>query len=97
QFIHRLGAYALLALAIWHAVSAWRAEPGSTHLRRALVLLALVIAQAAIGIMTLLMVVPLGWALAHHAFAIVVLGFAAAHWRGTKGAYPMPDVVEIRS
>ncbi|MEX0955732.1 MAG: COX15/CtaA family protein [Rhizobiaceae bacterium] len=97
QFIHRLGAYALLVLAIWHAVTAWRAEWDSTHARRALVLLALVVAQAAIGITTLLLVVPLGWALAHHAFAIVLLGFAAAHWRATKGAYPMPDAVEIRT
>jgi cytochrome c oxidase assembly protein subunit 15 len=97
QFVHRVGAYALLALAIWHAIAAWRAEPGSTHARRALVLLALIVAQAAIGITALLLVVPLGWALAHHAFAIVVLGFAAAHWRATKGAYPMPDAVEVRT
>jgi cytochrome c oxidase assembly protein subunit 15 len=97
QFVHRIGAYALLALAIWHAVSAWRAEPRSTHARRALVLLALVLAQAAIGITALVLVVPLGWALTHHAFAIIVLGFAAAHWRATKGAYPMPDAVELRT
>ena len=97
QFVHRLGAYALLILAIWHGVSAWRAQPGSTHARRALVLLTLIVAQAAIGIATLLLVVPLGWALLHHAFAIVVLGFAAAHWRATKGSYPLPDAIEVRT
>jgi heme a synthase len=95
QFIHRLGAYLLLAASIWHAIAAWRAESGSTHARRALVLLALIVAQAAIGITALVLVVPLGWALAHHAFAIVVLGFAAAHWRATKGSYPMPEAIAV--
>jgi cytochrome c oxidase assembly protein subunit 15 len=26
----------------------------------------------------------------HQGMALVVLGFAAAHWRGTKGEYPLP-------
>lgn len=90
QFTHRLGAYALFALAIWHAVSSWRREPATPHARRAVLFAGFVTAQAAIGITTLLLVVPLGWALLHHAFAIVVLGFAVAHWRGTKGPYPLP-------
>jgi cytochrome c oxidase assembly protein subunit 15 len=94
QFMHRLGAYMLFALAIWHAVAEWRAGPGSTHARRAIVLLVLVTGQAAIGIATLLTVVNLHAALTHHAMAIIVLGFAAAHWRGTRGAYPaQTDVV----
>lgn len=88
QFVHRMGAYVLLAAAVWHVFSVWRIAPSTTHARRSVVLLAMIIAQALIGITTLVLVVPLGWALAHHAFAIVVLGFAAAHWRGTKGAYP---------
>lgn len=87
QFVHRIGAYTVLALSIWHVIAAWKAEPGSTHARRTVVLLGMVIVQAVIGIMTLLLVVPLSWALLHQAFALVVLGFAAAHWRGTKGAY----------
>jgi heme a synthase len=89
QLVHRLGAYTLLALAVWHAVETWRSDPGTTHARRALVLLALVTIQAGIGIATLVLVAPLGWALAHQAFALVVLGFAAAHWRGAKGSYPV--------
>ncbi|WP_309086568.1 COX15/CtaA family protein [Chelativorans sp.] len=89
QFVHRLGAYALLLLALWHAVATWRTEPGSTHARRAVLLFLLVCGQAAIGIATLLMVVPLGWALAHQGAALVVLGFATAHWRATRGAYPL--------
>jgi len=90
QFLHRLGAYFVMAAALWHALAARRAEPGSPHAHRALLLLGLVTLQAALGIATLLLVVPLDLALAHHGFAMVVLGFAAAHWRGTKGAYPLP-------
>lgn len=88
QFIHRLGAYALLAVAIWHAVAARLSQGEGPHALRATLLLALVLVQAAIGVATLLYVAPLGWALLHHGFAIVVLGFAAAHWRGTRGEYP---------
>jgi cytochrome c oxidase assembly protein subunit 15 len=88
QFVHRLGAYTVLAFAIWHAIAAWRDSPGSTHARRAQVLLGLIVCQALIGITALLLVVPFDWALLHHGFAIVVLGFAVAHWRGTVGPYP---------
>ena len=49
-----------------------------------------------IGIATLVMQVPLHWALLHQGFALVVLGFAAAHWRGTKGAYPLPTEIAVR-
>ena len=89
QFVHRLGAYTVLALAIWHVVAAWKVDPGSTHARRTIVLLGLIVVQATIGIITLLLVVPLDWALVHQGVALIVLGFAAAHWRGTKGAYPL--------
>ena len=88
QFVHRLGAYLLFATAAWHAFAAWRAEPGSTHARRATLLFLLVTAQAGLGIAALLTFVHLHLALTHHAFAIVLLGFSAAHWRGTKGSYP---------
>jgi cytochrome c oxidase assembly protein subunit 15 len=97
QFMHRLGAYAVFAASVWHAVAALRAEPGTAHARRAVILLGLVTLQAVIGIVTLLSVVQLHSALTHHALAIVVLGFAAAHWRGTKGAYPLPASLEKRA
>ncbi len=84
QFVHRLGAYVLFLAALWHAVAAFRTEPGSTHARRALILFGLILIQAALGIFTLLTVTHLHVALAHHAVAILVLGFAAAHWQGTK-------------
>lgn len=89
QFVHRLGAYLVLLVAVWHAVGARRAEPCSTHANRALVLLGLILCQAMLGITALVLVVPFGWALVHHGFAIVVLAFAVAHWRGTVGEYPV--------
>ena len=84
-------------LALWHMIATRRRLPGTTHARRALVLFHLVLVQAAIGIATLLMQVPLHWALLHQGFALVVLGFAAAHWRGTKGAYPLPTEIRGRA
>ncbi|MEO0329588.1 MAG: heme A synthase, partial [Pseudomonadota bacterium] len=35
----------------------------------------------------LVLQVPLSWALLHQGGAVVVLGFAVAHWRGIKGSY----------
>jgi cytochrome c oxidase assembly protein subunit 15 len=41
--------------------------------------------------------VPLGWALAHQGWAVVVLGFAVAHWRGFHGAYPLQTEIRVRN
>lgn len=95
QYVHRLGAYTLLALTLWHMVAARRRQPGTTHARRALVLFHLVLLQAAIGVATLVLDVPLHWALLHQAGALVVLGFAAAHWRATKGSYRLETEVAV--
>ena len=96
QFVHRLGAYTVFAVALWHMIATRTRLPGSTHARRATLLFLLVLVQASIGIGTLLMQVPLHMALTHQGFALVVLGFAAAHWRGTKGAYPLPHEIALR-
>ena len=85
QFVHRIGAYVLFALALIHMIACLRAAPQTTHARRALLLFGLVCVQATIGILTLIWQVPLGWALAHQGGALVVLGFAVAHWRGFVG------------
>ena len=95
QFVHRAGAYAVLLLALWHMIAVRRKLPGTTHARRALVFFHLVLLQAAIGIATLVMQMPLHWALLHQGFALIVLGFAAAHWRGAKGAYPLPTEIRL--
>lgn len=89
QFIHRCFAYFVFAVAIWHAISTVRHAPGTTHARRAVFLVLLVALQAAIGITTLLMQVPIGLGLLHQFVAIIILGFAVAHWRAAKGAYPL--------
>ncbi len=97
QFVHRMGGYVLFAAALWHVFAARSADRGSTHARRAVVFFHLVLVQAAIGITTLLTVVDIGWALLHQAFALIVLGFAAAHWRATRGSYPAETGVVVRS
>ena len=97
QFVHRMFAYAVLIAALWHAFATSKAEPGSTHARRASLLVVLVLGQVAIGVATLLTQAHIHWALLHQAVAMVVLIFATAHWRGTKGAYPLPHEVEVRS
>lgn len=87
QFVHRMSAYLLLAVVLVHWIAATRQAPGTTHARRAGVLFALVMVQAAIGVTTLLLAVPIGWALLHQGGALVVLAFAVAHARGLKGPY----------
>ena len=81
QFDHRTVAYAVLIAALFHAARAWSLAPGTDAVRRAASLVVAVSAQAAIGITTLLLVVPLWAALLHQAFAMVVLGLAVMHRR----------------
>ena len=97
QFVHRCGAYLLFAVALYHLFQTRAELPGTAHARRAVVLFLLICVQAALGIATLLTQVNLHTALTHQAGAIVVLGFAVAHWRGFKGAYPLnAGIVERR-
>jgi len=97
QFVHRMAAYLLLAAALWHMIDTRRREAGTTHARRALVLFHLILAQAAIGVATLTLYVQPHLALLHQATALVVLGFATAHWRGARGPYPLQTDIAIRS
>lgn len=97
QFVHRLGGYVLFTLALWHMVASILRGRGSTHCRRAVLLFGLVTIQALIGIVVILGQVPFGWALAHQGWAVVVLGFAVAHWRGFYGAYPMQTRIRVRN
>ncbi len=87
QFVHRMFAYTVLVLSLLHVFQAFKSAPGTTHARRTVLLLGLVLVQAAIGIATLLMSVPLHLGLTHQFMALIVLAFAVAHWRATKGAY----------
>jgi cytochrome c oxidase assembly protein subunit 15 len=75
QFNHRLGAYLLLALALWHALAA----RGTGIAGRAWHLFGMVAMQGVLGIVTLVLVVPLWAGLAHQALAMLVLGSAVRH------------------
>jgi len=97
QFIHRCGAYLVWTVALLHMIFALRLAPKTTHARRAAVLFLLVTLQAALGVTTLVMQVPVDLGLAHQAMALIVLGFATAHWRGTKGAYPVERALSATS
>ncbi|MCA1403181.1 COX15/CtaA family protein [Ensifer sp. IC3342] len=96
QFFHRAGAYVLFALALAHMLASLRSAPETTHARRSVVLFVLVTVQAMIGITTLVLEVPIGWGVLHQAGALVVLGFAIAHWRGFVGEYPKSTAIELR-
>lgn len=76
QFEHRMTAYALFALALFHAFDALRSRAGSVAVSGAFWLLAAVALQATLGILTLLNQVPIALALTHQAVAIVVLTLA---------------------
>ena len=79
QFQHRCGAYLLLAVALWHWWS-MRQSGASRRLKfGALHAVWAVVIQAGLGIATLLLVVPFWFALAHQAFAVLVLMSLVVH------------------
>jgi len=84
QFVHRLFAYLLLLAAILHVMMVARLVPASAHVRRARMLLVLILVQAIFGIITLLTSVPIEWGLIHQGAALIVLCFASAHWQACK-------------
>ncbi len=79
QFMHRMAAYALLLLAVLHAVDVARTLGRGRALAWALALAVCVTLQAAVGILTLLHQVPIGLGLAHQGMAMVVLAVAVIH------------------
>ncbi len=76
QFEHRMTAYALFALAVFHAVDAIRSRADGAVIRGAVWLVAAITLQATLGILTLLNQVPIDLALTHQAVAIAVLTLA---------------------
>lgn len=93
QFDHRMFGYVLWIVAALHMLASLSKAASTTHARRSVVLFALVTLQAGVGIGTLLLQVPLAWALVHQGLALVVLAFAVAHWRAFKGSYATPETV----
>jgi cytochrome c oxidase assembly protein subunit 15 len=78
QFDHRMMAYGLCALALVHAVDARREGRGPLATSAGFVAAAL-LAQAGIGIVTLIRGVPIEMALLHQAMALVALTGATLH------------------
>jgi len=79
QFDHRMVAYLLWLVAMFHAVDVIHARRGGAMLNGVLALACAVNIQAGIGIVTLLHQAPLPLALLHQAMAIVVLTIAVVH------------------
>lgn len=93
QFVHRMAAYAIWLVAAWHAYDAWKSHRAAVG---ALAVFALVTAQAVLGILTLLHQVPLSLAIAHQAFAVVVLTAAVVHAQrlSARAAVPLLKAAE---
>jgi cytochrome c oxidase assembly protein subunit 15 len=83
QFHHRIVAYVLTVVAIVAAVKAWRSSYLAEQAKVLAAAIAVaVIAQAVLGIVTLMAVVPIGLGIAHQLMAAAVLALATAFaWR----------------
>lgn len=75
QFNHRMTAYLLWFVSLGYVIYQ-RNRPAQSQ---AVMLFLLITAQAALGIVTLLLAVPLALGLAHQAGAVVVLAYASYH------------------
>ena len=82
QFDHRVIAYAVVIYAVGLAL--WAGAQGGALARRAVLVAAAAVLQAALGIVTLLWAVPLHAALAHQAFALILFGLAVANASATR-------------
>lgn len=79
QFDHRMLAYALIAVVVWHASAMSRRFAGSPAAGSALLVAVLIALQAALGIITLVSMVPIALGLAHQAGAIIVFAASVRH------------------
>ncbi len=84
QFNHRMVAYALTLVVVWHAWSMARGSGDRRARLSAFALAAGTVAQAALGIWTLLAQVPLALALAHQAGAGALFALAVWHLHVTQ-------------
>lgn len=79
QFDHRMVAYAIWLFAAWHLTDVIRNARHRAAMAGAFALFVAVTLQAALGISTLLLVVPLPLALLHQAMAMIVLTIAVVY------------------
>jgi cytochrome c oxidase assembly protein subunit 15 len=95
QFCHRMLAYVIVLATLAHVAAAWRS--GQPLLRQgAGLLLAAVLAQVALGILTLVNMVPLDLALSHQGVAIIVLTLALVQVERLTPGTPMPAKPHLR-
>lgn len=87
QFDHRMMAYLLVVLALLHAWGLSRSADDERVVRSAWLLAVAMLAQAALGIWTLLANVPIGLGIAHQTVAALVLVVAVAHMHRVRGAH----------
>lgn len=90
QFQHRMVAYALFGLALLQVLCAFISTGRSPLARRALIVAAMVLVQAGLGITALVLIVPLWAALLHQAFAMLVLAAIVWH-RAAFGGAALPS------
>ena len=79
QLNHRMAAYVIVAVAIWHAMRLVRTADDERVVQSALLLAGGLLAQMGLGIWTVLMAVPIELGIAHQAFAAVMFALAVLH------------------
>ncbi|MEX0627138.1 MAG: COX15/CtaA family protein, partial [Cucumibacter sp.] len=99
QLTHRLLAYVIVFAAFWLAIASFRRTAWRGHHVWAPVIVALTLVQAALGIATLVLAVPIGLALAHQGTAFLLAG-ASICWledltRPTGSPIPPAQDLEI--
>ena len=92
QFNHRLVAYALTVAVIWHVFRLARTKAPKPVLVSGALLVAAVLGQGVLGIVTLMNAVPLPLGAAHQLGAVLVLGLAVTHLHYMR----FPEVVTVR-
>jgi heme a synthase len=100
QFDHRMLAYVIFVVALLHAIDVARTAKARALRIGAVVLFAAIVLQMALGIATLLLVVPLPLALAHQTMAMLVLTAATVHAAGLgrRASLPLiPAQAEIQT
>jgi cytochrome c oxidase assembly protein subunit 15 len=96
QFEHRMTGYALLVLAVLHALDAAGSRADGAVVRGAWALLAVIALQATLGILTLLNQAPMDLALAHQAVAIGVLTLAVLQAERLAARQPRSALTAVR-
>ncbi len=79
QFNHRMAAYVVAGLVVWHGVSLIRSADDERLRLSAGLLIAAVLAQVLLGVWTLLAMVPVSLGVMHQVWAAVLLGLAIRH------------------